>query len=173
MAKKNIQTQIISYVAIGLSVLALMVSVIEVLFLRDEVKAQAWPFLQISSLYSEKGYTLAVENKGVGPAKIDSMTLFLDENTVNDLDTAIIETLGKEHAFSYDLYKANNPSPGVMSANERINLFHVPWQNNTRTLSKAWSTRFSVSMCYCSIFDDCWVAELDSGVPREVASCDV
>ena len=58
-----------------------------------------------------------------------------------------------------------------MSPDETVVLFSVPWQDRTRRLSEAWSGRVSVAICYCSVYDDCWLAKLNEGEPAAVGSC--
>ncbi len=161
----------LAWVAIGLSLMAVLVSVVEVSFLRNESRAQAWPYLQLHNSYSELGYSFYIENKGVGPAKVRSVEFRIDDEILTDLDAAIVAALGEEEAFSYDLYKIGNPAPGVMSADEKMNLFSVPWQNNTRRLAEVWAGRVDIVACYCSIYDDCWLASLKGKEPQPVKAC--
>ncbi len=162
----------LSYIAIGLSVLALFVSVLEVSYLHDEVRSQAWPYLQLNMRYSEEGFELNVINKGVGPAKVRSVKMFLDDNEVTDIDQAILDTVGPENAFSYELYFSRNPAPGVMSADEKAVFFKVPWQPNTRLLTQSWANRIDLTACYCSVYDQCWVSRMGQGDPVKTEYCE-
>ena len=162
----------LSIIAVVLSVAALFTSIIEVNFVRQELRSEAWPFIAIYAGYNSEGFSISMENKGVGPARVRTLSLTLNGEEITDLDQAIIDTVGEENAFSYDLYRANNPAPGVMSSGEVTNLFGVPWEPRTRLLSEKWSEGLDIKSCYCSIYDDCWVASLGKGDPVEVASCD-
>ena len=60
-----------------------------------------------------------------------------------------------------------------MSADEATNLFAVEWTDTTRRLADAWGSKLFVTVCYCSVYDDCWLAELNGGEPEPVAACPV
>ena len=85
---------------------------------------------------------------------------------MEQLDQSIIDTIGKENAFSYDVYGVSNPAPGVLSSGELVTLFSVPWEPRTRMLVNAWSDIIKVTACYCSVYDDCWVATTEKGRVR-------
>ena len=101
------------------------------------------------------------------------MGVFFDGEPVTDIDRLIIDTVGEEDAFSYDLYRTSDISRSVMSPDERATLFAVPWEDRTRRLSEIWHGRLSVHVCYCSVYDECWTAELDAGEPEPVGTCPV
>ena len=161
----------ISMVAVVLSVAALMTSIIEVNFVRQELRSEAWPYLSLHRSYTAEGYKLKLENKGVGAARLREIKLFYNDQVVTDLDQTIIDIVGEENAFSYDVYGANNPAPGVISSGEVVHLFSVPWEPRTRLLVSRMEGKTSVTACYCSIYDDCWLATLDKGDPEEVDAC--
>lgn len=161
----------ISIVAVVLSVAALLTSIIEVNFVRQELRSEAWPYISLHRAYSSEGYTIKLENKGVGPARLREVKLYYDNTEVTDLDQTIIDIVGEENAFSYDVYGANNPAPGVISSGEAVYLFSVPWERRTRMLVERMDRKISVTACYCSIYDDCWMASLNNGDPEEISSC--
>ncbi len=162
---------LISVAALALSMLALFVSVLEVSAMRDEQRFQVWPYVEVSTRYSADGYAIIATNKGIGPARIRTAELWFDGQPVESLDELIVSTLGESEAFSYDLYKSSNPARSVMSANETAQLFAVPWEDRTRKLSAIWNDRVSVTLCYCSVYDECWRSALDGGEPVVVETC--
>ena len=161
----------LSLVAIGISIAALLISVMEVLAVKDDQRAQVWPYLAIAESYSGEGFRLNLSNKGIGPARVRTAVMLLDGEPITDLNTAILQTLGPDDAFGYDLYRSNNPAPGVMSPDEEIILFGVPWEERTRKLTQAWNGRVEIEVCYCSVYDDCWMARLSRGEPESVEAC--
>jgi hypothetical protein len=101
-----------------LSVGALLVSFFEVSAIRDEQRTQVWPYVELSTRYRSDGYEIVAPNKGIGLARIRRATLTCDGAPVTDLDTLIVDRLGEDNAFSYDLYRASDISQSVMSADE-------------------------------------------------------
>ncbi len=164
---------LISMAALALSMLALFVSVLEVSAMRDEQRIQVWPYVEVSTRYNADGYAIIATNKGIGPARIRTADAIFDGEPVTSLDDLILSTLGEDDAFSYDLYRSNNPARSVMSADESAQLFAVPWEDRTRRLAEIWHDRFSVTLCYCSVYDECWESKLNGGEPEPVETCPV
>ena len=171
--KSRRNMSVVSLVALGLSISALLVSVFEVSAIREEQKIQVWPYVDVFVNYSAEGFALNIKNKGIGPARIRTVEIALDGEPITDLDQLIVDTIGPEDAFSYDLYRSSNPSRDVMSPDETVVLFAVPWEERTRRLSEAWSGRISIAVCYCSVYDECWTAELNGDEPMPVSQCTV
>ncbi|MEM7284269.1 MAG: hypothetical protein AAF438_21915 [Pseudomonadota bacterium] len=172
------QWNVVSVFAILLSLCALLVSVIEVSAIRDEQRIQVWPFLQLSSQYGPEGYRILLKNKGIGPARVKSLAVLNDGQVATDIDTLISTLVGEEKAFSYDVYEINEPAPGVLSPDEVVVLFAVPWDvaeknADTRLFVKRWNEVGSVRACYCSVYDECWLAELNQGEPEAIDACPV
>ena len=169
--RRRFRITLVSGAALALSVAALLVSLLEVSAIRAEQRVQVWPYVQLDTRYSADGYAIVATNKGIGPARVRIVEISFDGDVVDDLDQLIVDSIGAENAFSYELYKSSNPTRSVMSADERISLFAVPWEERTRRLAEVWTDRVSVELCYCSVYDDCWQAQLDGGEPSEVQSC--
>jgi hypothetical protein len=171
---------LVSIVAIALSICALLVSVFEVSAIRDETRFQVWPFLSLGTSYSADGFRIVIENKGVGPAKIRSVDYSfdgeqLDADSPGEMFNALIrKTLGEEDSFDYSLYRMSDPEGGVMSADEATDLFAVPWEESSdriQRLANSWQEQLFVTVCYCSVYEDCWLAELNGGEPAEIDRC--
>ncbi len=160
--------RVASIFAVTLSLAAMLVSILEVATVRDQQRAAVWPYVQISSSYTDAGFALNLINKGVGPALMADVAITYDGVRVDDLDTLIADTLGPDDAFSYDVYSTSNPKSGVVAKGETVRLFGVPWEPRTQKLMTLWSDRVDVTACYCSINDDCWKTSLTSSSAEPV-----
>ena len=58
-----------------------------------------------------------------------------------------------------------------MSPEESVNLFSVPWEPRTRLLVERWSGRADMTLCYCSVYEECWVSTLSTREPEPVEAC--
>lgn len=166
-------TAYMSMLALLMSFSALMVALFEAVAVRAEQKADVWPYLEVSDGFSADGYSITVTNKGVGPARVRSLAMTLRGQSYRDLDSMILATLGPEQAFSYELYRTSNIAPGVLSADETTDLFQVPWEDRTRSLSQVWASELEIEVCYCSVYDDCWRATKQTREPVEANSCPI
>lgn len=160
-----------SVFAVALSLTALFVSVLEVFTTRAQQRAAVWPHLEISESYSEEGFQLRLTNKGVGPALTSDLRLSFLGQSVADLDALILKTLGPDDAFSYERYTRSIPSNSVIAAGEKIVLFSVEWDDQTRRLISAWSDKVDLKSCYCSIHNECWSVSLRQVRTTRTLSC--
>ncbi|MEM9173087.1 MAG: hypothetical protein AAGA84_10320 [Pseudomonadota bacterium] len=164
-------SDVASVLALVLSVAALFVAIIEANTTRDMAKAEAWPFLSVGPSYNSEGFSLLAVNKGVGPARIRDFVVSLRGKPVENLDQMILDVLGPEEAFSYDRYRSGLASSAVVSAGETLNIFWVDWDPASRKLSNVLQADLEISICYCSVYDDCWQASMRRDEPEPVSRC--
>lgn len=162
---------IASIVAVLISVSALAVSILDTSSQRAESRAAVWPHLTVDVRYDSEGFRLEVQNDGVGPARVRWSKMLLDGEEIADLDAAILATLGPEEAFSYDVYQAGGLEQAVLASGDWHQYFFVPWEDRTRRLVNNWEGRVTIETCYCSVYDDCWIARLREGDPEPVTQC--
>ncbi|MEM1193486.1 MAG: hypothetical protein AAGH42_08870 [Pseudomonadota bacterium] len=162
---------IASFTALVVSCLALAVSILEVSTIRTHQRSSVWPFVSIEQDYSSEGYAIALRNKGIGPARMHEVIMTLDGKPYGELDRLILDAVGKEDAFSYDVYSGRNPANSVIAAGSAVTLFSVPWDPRTERLVQAWTDRVNVETCFCSIYDQCWRTDLNDNQPKEVKAC--
>ena len=162
---------LMSITAIALSLLALVVSIFEVAAVRREQRIQAWPFIEVATVYNADGFTLRATNKGIGPARIRGLEFQLDEQPMESLDALIAAAVEPQDVFSYELYRSSNPRRSVMSPDKSVDLFAVPWEPRTRKFQQSISKRLDIRICYCSVYDECWLARLNGGDPDAVNRC--
>jgi len=163
--------RIIAALALGLSIAALLVSLVEVSAVRSQQRATAWPYIEISESYTDAGFKLRLTNKGVGPALMSKVELKYDGERVESIDSLIIEAMGREDAFSYDIYSSSNPSNSVVAAGETVILFSIPWEERTRKFVQVAGGSINIETCYCSIHNDCWETSLNAASTTVSNSC--
>jgi hypothetical protein len=137
-------------IAALIGLLALCVSAYTANVQRQQAKAQVWTRLFFAN--SDTDRTLMVMNKGVGPARIESVRVYVDGKAQPDW----------KHVFAALGLPANDErvqstlSGIVLAANERVNLmsFKDPadW-----TAFRAVAGRADLRACYCSVLDECVV----------------
>ncbi|MEO6690601.1 MAG: hypothetical protein ABIS07_04735, partial [Dokdonella sp.] len=79
-----------SMVAVGVSVFALVLGAYQTRLMQSQARASVWPYLSIGYTYSsntdKEGFIWTVNNNGVGPAKVEYVTLKVDEKPVKRWD---------------------------------------------------------------------------------------
>ena len=178
--KSNLQS-LGSVAAITVSVVALYVAWDQSRVMRAQQHADVWPALQIGTQYVTMDeyltIELAVENNGIGPALVDSVTAYGDgqpRGHWEDLAGFRPEGLPRPGMWTGALFGE------ILAPGEEYTLAQLTWPNlpEVRTgvddFRQAVST-LEVEVCYCSVYGRCWTATLDrrSSRPVDTPSCPV
>jgi hypothetical protein len=157
------------------------------------VQANSWPFLQLGH-GNAFGETLAigesssaqiyftVMNAGTGPAVIHDFEFRLDGQLMAADGRAIegflkICCLDQMTDGVQTGPTASSPvSQSLLAPNADLTILRWPLTPQNRSLWLALDRvrqqgRIEMAACYCSVFDECWVANTTSFPPRSVASC--
>lgn len=159
---------IIALMALVIGIGTMIVYVYQARIMSKQQHASVWPFLEVSITQGQLGTYISVENKGVGPAIVKSTKIEVDSLTYqeNQIDEIILKMVGKPLAHHYTTV-ANR----VMKSGEVIRLFHIENLQEAALLDSAMAKHtVRLSICYCSIYDECWTVSGNKITPCE--SCE-
>jgi hypothetical protein len=114
---------------------------------------------------------LRVANNGVGPAIIRNVRVMRDGETVDRLDAMFASLPAEQRDRSWVTLTGRVIAPG-----ELITPISVEWDANDvgtdaiAALFVEWD-RWDTEICYCSVFDRCWIATVEVQERRPAASC--
>lgn len=183
----------------ALAVAALFVSAVSLwVAIRTEdaneqlVAASTWPFLQIQVSNADPDAKLDLQfqvvNTGVGPAKIQSFELFWKGRPYRGATQLLRDCCGYKEVRA-TLPEAKNHTPLikgsvqgiVLRAGEQENFIHYVLGSDNLTVWNALDKareQMTYRICYCSVLDQCWRAELRSELympgqlhPNSVKEC--
>lgn len=139
------------------------------------VAASSWPFLQINTSNGDgEGHSVlifGVANSGVGPAKVKSLEVFWKGKAYPDSGALTKACCGYE-VPRVDLAAANGVVPQGLMSSARIahtviragdsNPFltlALTAQNGPvwKALDRERRSNMRFRICYCSVFDECWI----------------
>jgi hypothetical protein len=140
----------IAAVVIGL--IAVIVSAYTALIQRAQVRAQVWPYL--SSSISVSKHEITLQNKGVGPAVVRSLQVFVDGKSQPDWP-AVFRAVGAKFERP-PLYSTVNGK--VISAGERVDQVFFQSDADFKSFLDQNHT-FELKLCYCSSLDECWMRD--------------
>lgn len=187
---------VVALLALFMSVLSIFVAQHTSQTMERLVHANSWPFLQLGSGNAnddrQPELALVVSNVGTGPARIHAFDVLVDgqpisrernmtygviEACCSDTFQAAVTRAGGDHiaAVGYDL---TTPASQIfLASNEDVS--PMRWTRNDtnaelwRAVDMARQTgRIQMRACYCSVFDECWIAETNVFPPTPVASCE-
>jgi hypothetical protein len=165
---------ILSVVGILVALLALYAALTESAAVRQQTAAAVWPFVQLMmenhDTGDEAGFSLAFTNAGVGPAKMQDVRVSIDGNATRNWTEIVASVDGNAGAP----INRNFISDRVLRPDETVVVFSTNDADLARKLVRAVSKPRSVlTFCYCSIFDECWLADSrkDLQAPESVEVC--
>lgn len=163
------------------------------------VQANSWPFLQYAT--SNIGdnqrpiITIGVVNTGVGPAKVESAELFWQGRPVRNarellslccgLRPGQLPTIAEAHGTAEEQAAQirrtarTGLSTGLVSGvvidpREGENFITLPLSDETADVYhglNAVRADLKFRVCYCSVFDECWISNLRTMTPQAVKTC--
>lgn len=150
--------------AVVIGVGAIGVSLYETTLVRQQLKGSAWPNIEGGFSYNEDGFRYFLANSGVGPARIRYAEITVDGEPVADWP-AFFDRLGLVvHRYVTSYVAGGALQPGairevlVLDAEQPIDeLYDL-------------QGRVEISLCYCSVYDDCWVKTMADD-PVSVRAC--
>jgi hypothetical protein len=176
------RSDLMSALAVIISIGALLVSLYQAKILRnqqqimqDQQKASVWPYLEANYKYQysvtgglwEIDLKYDIENKGVGPAKIEDSRLEVLGKEVGSyaeltklINSFLTDSLGLKD--NSDVQISYGRPSGILSKDESFQFLQIkiPGLINGSEVSKRLNTTFAV--CFCSIYGDCWTLKSNS-----------
>lgn len=170
MKKKINYDLLVAASAVVISICALAVSLYEAKLMREHEKANLWPYLHLNVAYSNEGFRVELQNRGTGPAKIKGGVFWHNGKIFRNWDALIDELMPSGHNISYSIYNVNSFSYQVLPAGQKIILFKVPWNEETRAFVKKIGV-IDYKFCYCSFYEDCWVLDSKDKKYQQEGAC--
>jgi len=173
--KSNHQT-VTSAAAMMVSVTALFVAWDQSRVMRAQQHGAVVPAIQVDGFVNNEqarlNLGLRVFNNGVGPAFVESVEVYRDGILQNDLD-GLLEPIGART----DDRSWTSMVGRVMAPGQSVEPIRISWpreQISVADLTALTSefSRWDVQICYCSVFDLCWIATSSNARPRETQQCE-
>jgi hypothetical protein len=173
--RRGVLSNLTSGLALSVSIFALAIGAWQTRLMQGQARASVWPFVAIGYTYNSNtdlnGFIWHVDNNGVGPAKVQTVTLSVDGKPMKRWSDVIAE-LGVNHrtlnvsttSLNGDVIPPNLNRETTIEA-VRIN------ERDVAVLFKAAIDRFKMDICYCSVYDECWVAHWQQSKVDAVEKC--
>jgi hypothetical protein len=172
-----------SFVAVALSMLALVTSAYQSWLMRNQTqlmqvqsRASVWPSVSIGEndthTPTEDMFAWRVDNNGVGPAKIESVVVSFDGKPYRNWQ-ALSAMLVPDRPFHAAQSSVNGlVLPPSLNRETTVEMVKLSDPVLARAFHDA-QLRFKIEICYCSVYDDCWVANInDRGERPMIDRCE-
>lgn len=174
-----------SWIELSVALTALVVSVASLFVARHQARvmdrqlaASVWPLVEYgtSNTRGDQPYiTLGLRNMGVGPTRVRSLRLSYEGRPVrNAVGLLRACCTGGDTTRRGISTRMSRVVGRVLPAGENVNFIGFPPDSSQLDIYEAFDReRFKVQVrvCYCSVFDDCWLGGTDIEDPEPVKSC--
>lgn len=124
-------------------------------------------------------FRFTVINSGIGPAKIEAVRIRVDGAAQRDWRSVLGLLTGEEFGSEGFLFGTSTLGGRVVRAGEQINPVTLLGDKAQALITaldtKGADERFSLEICYCSVYDQCWVTKDDPSTvdddPAPVKKC--
>ena len=172
---------VIAITALVTSISSIAIAVHHSHIMGQLVKANSFPYLQGTfsdvTLEGKDVLSLALINRGVGPAHEQSLRVKVGDRYVKSVDDFVSASMGSDQALkAKEVLHAihNRLRTRFISAGQTQIVFRVP---KTADNSQFWDLlandqdRWDVEFCYCSVFQECWQVRGKWQEPEHVKQC--
>jgi hypothetical protein len=142
------------------------------------VDANSWPFVQFDSHnVDEQGngdVRLVLTNDGVGPARLETFELWWDGKPMSSFGALIraccLTTPVESREANTTVMSVGIAAPRILRAGEHVDFYTL---RNGPKSKELWSklnverSKITTRVCYCSVFDQCWVHVSGLGLLRQ------
>lgn len=144
------------------------------------VQANSWPFVKVTyTNYNQDGTPhnhLDLTNKGVGPASIESLEVSYDGKAMPGARALLNAMLKRITVSPNPRIMDSGVVHNVLSAKEQMTFvdFHSEdYGPEDYAAIRAGLRKVGSRTCYCSVFDECWLADTRNQRPVKVKACPV
>jgi hypothetical protein len=166
--------------AVTISLVSLLLSIGNGDAMKQLVAANSWPFVSVGvgNRDEQGGKTLRIvaQNKGVGPAKIETLEVFYKGQAMADSHALIHAILGPAEADVQIPFGESAFVGDVLASKETAIVMSLQGGKIAPAdLEKlaAGTANMGFRTCYCSVFNECWVSDRTRGIspPALVKTC--
>jgi hypothetical protein len=174
-SRRSLIAEFSSVAALVVSFAALSIGAIQTRLMQSQARAGVWPYVSIGYSIDDQGakhgFTWEVDNDGVGPARIESVIVSLDGKPVRSWNE-VLHALFGDTPVSFSINEINGKVlPPNTNRETTIEALRVADLDQAKVLHAA-RDRVAMTICYCSVYDECWIANRMEHKVRPVDRCE-
>jgi hypothetical protein len=168
--------------AVVISMISLFLAIQHGRVMEKMVQANTWPHVEAGySTGNADGtphVTIWVINKGVGPARVDSLEVFYEEIAQADPNELLKSILKPSDPSRHFHVIQSDVLESVLSARDSVNVVDLdPRDFDPAEYSRVQKAvqKLQMRVCYCSVLEDCWILDTRRRPTRavEIKACPV
>jgi hypothetical protein len=174
-SKRSLIAEFSSVSALVVSFAALSIGAIQTRLMQSQARASVWPYVSIGYSINDEGEKLGfiwqIDNDGVGPARIESVTVSLDGKPMRSWKE-VLHVLFGDAAVPSTINEINGKVlPPNTNRETTIEALRIATLDQAKVLYAA-RNRMRMAICYCSVYDECWIANRMEHKVQPVDRCE-
>lgn len=164
--------------AVAISFISLFLAIHNGNAMERLVQANSWPSVQVTFSTLNQDSTphihFDIANKGVGPARIESLEVTYNGARLGDGRALLNAMLDRTTVPPRPRIQTSTITHAVMAAKESITFIDFkPEEYNAEDYEamRLGAGEVNFRTCYCSVFDECWISDTGASRASKVKEC--
>ena len=165
--------------AIVIAVISLIVALRQSHIMERQLAASVWPYLQYdtsnATVEGKPVMSFGVENVGVGPARVHSVSMRYGEKPIRDVrevwTACCADLLASGHQPAWRISTLHDEVLAPNRPKTFLLLTDEPANQPFRQRLDGDRQKISVRFCYCSVLDECWMFDSEKDERAPLAHC--
>lgn len=149
---------VVAVMAVIIGLATMLVYIYQARIMSKQMQATTWPYLEIVFSNTGDQFSITVKNKGTGPAIVKDALIRLDgvpfPDTQKNADSIASLLTGSRSVLN----GYTNINNRVVSPSEVIPFIEI---NDSTSIKRFYQGlrkhKAQLEICYCSVFDECWI----------------
>ena len=157
---------IVALSAVIISMCALFATVFQAYLERQSQHLSVWPRLELR-VRTGSDFEILISNNGIGPAIVKSLKVSVDDEPVKSWHSTVQKLTGEEPQVA----QINSIQTSVIPPGTETLMLHIEKGSSAEIFHQNYK-RLDVEVCYCSVFDECWLIDIEDQF-EEIVECRV
>lgn len=152
---------------------ALAVSAYQAKLSREQQRMSVWPYLMQYNSGRGGGYYREVQNAGLGPAIIGWQEVLVDDRPQRNWGD-VLRALTHTTDSSFNIVYSSLPPGSVLIPGAVQDVIELAPGSFAQSIHASIdSGRLVTRVCFCSLYEECWIATSGERKPVPIRACDV
>ena len=163
---KKLDTELtLSISAIITAIVAVWIAVVEQQSNREYQRLSVEPYVELSRSTND-GFKFILVNTGLGPARVKTVEVLIDDKRVGNWGSAVhlLTGVASSRLIVSDIWDGRQIKSG-----QNIELMHLEDPETIDLLINS-SATLNMKICYCSMYRECWIKEMGK-IPTQITQC--
>lgn len=148
---------IVGIIAIVINIITVTVYMYQASIMQRQQHASAWPYLEWLPTFNEiDGFKIELSNNGTGPALIKSVTIKVNGQKVENMDSLCVKLIGTDY-FPHLIGTVQNRVLPPGRTIKSITVENPEWAG--KLFLALQNNIFEYEICYESIYGDQWICK--------------